>query len=107
MINILTRLFGSRNERLLKQYAQQVREINALEPAIAALADEELRQKTVELRTRVTGGAALDDVLPEAFAVVREAGKRTLNMITLRSTPNTGPDLRQAAARPSAETYER
>ena len=46
MINILTRLFGSRNERLLKQYAQQVREINALEPAIAALADEELRQKT-------------------------------------------------------------
>src|SRR6187397_2289561 len=80
MINILTRLFGSRNERLLKQYAQQVREINALEPAIAALADEELRQKTVELRTRVTGGAALDDVLPEAFAVVREAGKRTLNM---------------------------
>src|SRR6476469_4674807 len=80
MINILTRLFGSRNERLLKQYAQQVREINALEQAIAALADEELRQKTVELRTRVTGGAALDDVLPEAFAVVREAGKRTLNM---------------------------
>ena len=80
MINILTRLFGSRNERLLKQYAQQVREINALEPAIAALADEELRQKTVELRTRVTGGDALDDVLPEAFAVVREAGKRTLNM---------------------------
>src|SRR6476661_5132281 len=80
MINILTRLFGSRNERLLKQYAQQVREINALEPAIAALADEELRQKTAELRTRVAGGAALDDVLPEAFAVVREAGKRTLNM---------------------------
>jgi preprotein translocase subunit SecA len=80
MINILTRLFGSRNERLLKQYAQQVREINALEPAIAALADEELRQKTAELRTRVAGGATLDDVLPEAFAVVREAGKRSLSM---------------------------
>jgi len=72
MINILTRLFGSRNERLLKQYAQQVREINALEPAIAALADDELRQKTVELRARVSGGATLDDVLPEAFAVVRK-----------------------------------
>jgi len=80
MINILTRLFGSRNERLLKQYAQQVREINALEPAIAALADDELRQKTLELRTRVGNGATLDDVLPEAFAVVREAGKRTLSM---------------------------
>src|SRR5438045_5116719 len=80
MINILTRLFGSRNERLLKQYAQQVREINALEPAIWALADDELRQKTVELRTRVSNGATLDDVLPEAFAVVREAGKRSLNM---------------------------
>jgi preprotein translocase subunit SecA len=80
MINILTRLFGSRNERLLKQYAQQVREINALEPAIAALADDELRQKTLELRTRVGNGATLDDVLAEAFAVVREAGKRTLNM---------------------------
>jgi len=80
MINILTRLFGSRNERLLKQYAQQVREINALEPAIAALADDELRQKTLGLRTRVGNGATLDDVLPEAFAVVREAGKRTLSM---------------------------
>src|SRR5690348_1673649 len=80
MINILTRIFGSRNERLLKQYAQQVREINALEPTISALSDETLREKTVELRKRVADGASLDDVLPEAFAVVREAGKRTLNM---------------------------
>ena len=53
MINILTRMFGSRNERLLKQYAQQVRAINALEPAISALADAALREKTVELKARV------------------------------------------------------
>jgi preprotein translocase subunit SecA len=80
MINILTRIFGSRNERLLKQYAQQVREINALEPATAALSDSELRQKTEKLKARVAGGETLDDVLPDAFAVVREAGKRSLNM---------------------------
>ncbi|HEX6137572.1 MAG TPA: preprotein translocase subunit SecA [Casimicrobiaceae bacterium] len=80
MINILTRIFGSRNERLLKQYAQQVREINALEPTIAALDDARLREKTAELKGRVANGATLDDVLPEAFAVVREAGKRTLTM---------------------------
>ncbi|HLW12695.1 MAG TPA: DEAD/DEAH box helicase, partial [Casimicrobiaceae bacterium] len=80
MINILTRIFGSRNERLLKQYAQQVRDINALEPTIAGLTDEQLQQKTRELKTRIANGETLDDVLPEAFAVVREAGKRTLNM---------------------------
>ena len=80
MINILTRIFGSRNERLLKQYAQQVREINALEPTIAALSDGDLRGKTEELKARVAAGSTLDDVLPEAFAVVREAGKRTLTM---------------------------
>ncbi|MFI4887722.1 MAG: preprotein translocase subunit SecA [Burkholderiales bacterium] len=79
-MNILTRIFGSRNERLLKQYAQQVREINALEPATAALSDSELRQKTEKLKARVAGGETLDDVLPDAFAVVREAGKRSLNM---------------------------
>jgi preprotein translocase subunit SecA len=80
MINILTRIFGSRNERLLKQYAQQVREINALEPEVSALSDDALQQKTQTLKARVAEGATLDDVLPEAFAVVREAGKRTLNM---------------------------
>ena len=78
--NILTRLFGSRNERLLKTYGQQVRAINALEPAIAALSDAALRAKTDEFRKRVSDGASLEDVLPEAFAVVREAGKRTLGM---------------------------
>ena len=78
--NILTRIFGSRNERLLKQYSEAVRAINALEPAMAALPDDALRAKTAELKQKVADGAELDDVLPEAFAVVREAGKRTLNM---------------------------
>ena len=78
--NILTRIFGSRNERLLKQYGQTVREVNAVEPAIAALSDEELKGKTAELKGRVAAGEELDAVLPEAFAVVREAGKRALSM---------------------------
>src|SRR5271157_4566855 len=78
--NILTKVFGSRNERLLKQYGQGVRQINALELAISALSDAELRAKTVTLRERVGNGESLDAVLPEAFAIVREAGKRTLQM---------------------------
>ena len=78
--NILTRIFGSRNERLLKQYAQVVQKINALEQEIAKLSDDALRAKTGELKARVAGGATLDDVMAEAFAVVREAGKRTLAM---------------------------
>src|SRR6202049_156815 len=78
--NILTKIFGSRNERLLKQYAQVVTEINALEPAIAALSDDELKAKTPMLKERVAKGETLDAVMPEAFAVVREAGKRTLQM---------------------------
>src|SRR4030081_2573462 len=78
--NILTKIFGSRNERLLKQYAQVVEEINALEPAIAALSDDELKARTPALKERVAKGEELESVLPEAFAVVREAGKRTLQM---------------------------
>ena len=78
--NLLTKIFGSRNERLLKQYAQVVEEINAFEPAFAALSDEELRAKTPMLKERVAKGETLDAVMPEAFAVVREAGKRTLQM---------------------------
>ncbi|MFO1281006.1 MAG: preprotein translocase subunit SecA [Burkholderiales bacterium] len=77
---ILTRIFGSRNERLLKEYRTVVRVVNALEPAIAALDDDGLRAKTGELKSRVAQGATLEEVLPEAFAVVREAGKRTLGM---------------------------
>ena len=78
--NILTKIFGSRNERLLKQYAQVVQEINALEPAIAALSDDELKAKTPTLKERVAKGETLDAVMPEAFAVVREASRRTLLM---------------------------
>jgi len=80
MINILTRIFGSRNERLLKQYGAVVREINALEPSISALPDADLGGKTVEFKGRFAQGETLDALLPEAFAVVREAGKRALQM---------------------------
>ncbi|HET9576727.1 MAG TPA: DEAD/DEAH box helicase, partial [Usitatibacter sp.] len=76
----LKAIFGSRNDRLLKQYRAVVARINALEPSIQKLSDEELKAKTPELRQKIAGGATLDDVLPEAFAVVREAGKRVLEM---------------------------
>src|SRR5687767_4634890 len=77
---IPARLFGSRNERLLKTYAGTVAEINRLEPEIAALSDAALAGKTNELKKRHADGATLDELLPEAFAVVREASKRTLRM---------------------------
>jgi len=77
---LLKKIFGSRNDRLIKQYSQTVRRINAFEPALEALSDEQLRAKTDEFRQRHTNGESLDDLLPEAFAVVREAGKRELGM---------------------------
>ncbi|HSB99109.1 MAG TPA: DEAD/DEAH box helicase, partial [Burkholderiaceae bacterium] len=77
---ILTSIFGSRNDRLLKQYGRVVERINALEGELERLDDAALRAKTDEFRQRVTQGAAVDDLLPEAFAVVREAGKRSLKM---------------------------
>src|SRR5688572_1613839 len=73
-------MFGSRNQRLLKQYSHAVQAINALEPALEKLSDEALRAKTNELKKRHADGAALEALLPEAFAVVREASKRTLHM---------------------------
>ncbi len=76
----LTKIFGSRNQRLLKQYQQTVRGINALEPAIEKLSDAELQAKTPEFRERLSKGTTLDDILPEAFAVCREASKRVLKM---------------------------
>src|SRR5712664_725892 len=78
--SIPTRMFGSRNERLLKQYSRAVTQTNALEPEIAALSDSALAGKTDELRKRYADGATLDELLPEAFAVVREAARRTLKM---------------------------
>jgi len=77
---ILTSIFGSRNDRLLKQYRRVVERINALEGELERLPDDALRAKTDEFRQRLTQGTALDDLLPEAFAVVREAGKRSLKM---------------------------
>ncbi|MGD8546606.1 MAG: preprotein translocase subunit SecA [Thiohalophilus sp.] len=76
----LKKIFGSRNERLIKQMRKVVERINALEPDMQALSDEALRNKTVEFRQRVADGATLDDLLPEAFAVVREASVRVLGM---------------------------
>ncbi|MDB6014341.1 MAG: secA [Gammaproteobacteria bacterium] len=80
MLHFLTRLFGSRNERLVRSYGRYVRAAAELEPSIQRLSDEELRGKTDEFRRRLKEGATLDDLLPEAFAVVREAAQRTLKM---------------------------
>ncbi len=78
--NLLKKIFGSRNDRLLKQFRAQVARINALEPEISRLSDDELKAKTAEFRQRHANGESLDALLPEAFAVVREAGKRVLGM---------------------------
>jgi preprotein translocase subunit SecA len=80
LLDFLTRIFGSRNERLLGGYSRYVRAANELEARIEGLSDEALRARTDELRGRLKQGATLDDLLPEAFAVVREAARRTLKM---------------------------
>ena len=77
---LFKRIFGSRNDRLVKQYAQKVLSINAIEPAMQALSDEALKAKTEEFKQRYANGETLEQLLPEAFAVVREAGKRALGM---------------------------
>ena len=77
---LLTQIFGSRNDRLLKQYRQVVQRINALEPQFESLDDEALKAKTAEFKARIAKGESLDALLPEAFAVVREGGKRVLKM---------------------------
>jgi len=79
-VDLLKKIFGSRNERLLKQYRSIVSKINALEPAFEKLGHEELLGKTAELRARLAKGETLDQLLPEAFAAVREASKRTLGL---------------------------
>ncbi|MBD8695659.1 preprotein translocase subunit SecA [Stenotrophomonas sp. 169] len=81
MINsLLTRVFGSRNERQLRQLNRIVAKVNALEPEMEALSDEQLQAKTPEFKQRIADGEALDKVLPEAFAVCREASRRVLGM---------------------------
>ncbi len=77
---LVTRVIGSRNQRVLNKCEQKVAQINALEEEISRLSDEALKGKTGEFRRRLQDGASLDDLLPEAFAVAREAGKRALGM---------------------------
>ena len=78
--NFLTQIFGSRNDRLLKQYRRTVERISALEPEFEKLTDDQLRAKTQEFKDRIAKGEALDDLLPEAFTVVREGSKRVMKM---------------------------
>ena len=80
MFSLLKKIFGTRNDRLLKQLRRQVLQINALEPQMQGLSDEALRAQTIAFRERLNAGATLDQLLPEAFAVVREAGKRVFGM---------------------------
>lgn len=77
---LLTKIFGSRNDRLIKQYRRKCDAINKLEPTMQALSDDELKAKTQEFRDRIAQGATIEDLLPEAFAVVREASVRVLGM---------------------------
>ena len=80
MANWITSLFGSRNQRLVAGYSKLVARINALESSLQGLSDTQLRDKTSEFRQRIVTGVALDELLPEAFAVVREASRRTLGL---------------------------
>ena len=77
---LFKKLFGSKNDREVKRMAKMVHAINALEEGILALTDEQLRGKTAEFRARLAKGETLDNLLPEAFAVAREAGKRVMGM---------------------------
>ncbi len=80
VLNFLTKVFGSKNERELKLFEPIVEQINALEPEVQALSDEQLKARTAAFKQRIDQGEALDDMLPEAFATVREASVRTLKM---------------------------
>ncbi|MDK4679542.1 preprotein translocase subunit SecA [Kingella negevensis] len=80
LTSIAKKIFGSRNDRLLKQYRKKVEKINALENEIKALSDDELKAKTAKFKQRLADGSTLDDILPEAFAVCREASRRVLGM---------------------------
>ena len=77
---ILQKIFGSSNERFLKKFSPLIQEINDFEPEISSLKDQELQKKTTEFKERLSQGETLDDLLPEAFAVVREASKRAIGL---------------------------
>ena len=80
MFNFMKKIIGTKNEREINRLMPVVRQINSLEPAISALSDGQLKDKTLEFKSRLAAGETLDDILPEAFAVVREASKRVLKM---------------------------
>ena len=80
MAKFLTRIFGSRNKRLLRQYSKVVKKISSLEEGLQALSDSELKAKTAEFRQRYADGETLEELLPEAFSVAREASVRTMDM---------------------------
>ena len=79
-LDILRKIFGSRNERQLKRMSRVIARINDLEAGVQALSDEQLKSRTAEFRQRLADGATLDDLLPEAFATVRETSQRVLGM---------------------------
>lgn len=80
MLGLVQKIIGSRNDRFIKKISKTVEKINSLEPEIEKLTDQQIKDKTVEFRERLNKGETLDNLLPEAFAVVREAAKRTKNM---------------------------
>ena len=80
MLGFLKKIIGTKNEREINRLMPVVNQINSFESAVSALSDEQLKNKTSEFKDRLTAGETLDDILPEAFAVVREASKRTLKM---------------------------
>jgi preprotein translocase subunit SecA len=103
MLNTLVKkIFGSRNDRLVKRMLKSVEQINVLEPAMQALSDEALKGKTDEFRKRLADGESTDALLPEVFAVVREAGRRVTRHAPLRCPddrrhgPQPGEDRRDA-----------
>ncbi|MBW1962909.1 MAG: preprotein translocase subunit SecA, partial [Deltaproteobacteria bacterium] len=80
ILNFLTKVFGSKNERELRKLQPYVEKVNALEPEMQAKSDEQLRAQTGKFKERLAQGASMEDILPEAFAAVREASVRTLHM---------------------------
>ena len=80
MFGFLKKIIGTKNEREINRLMPVVDQINSFEPAVSALSDEQLKNKTSEFKSRLAAGETLDDILPEAFAVVREASKRVLKM---------------------------
>ena len=82
LIKLLTKVFGSRNDRTLRRMRKVVNIINAMEPEMEKLSDEELKGKTAEFRVRLEKGEVLENLIPEAFAVVREASKRVFGMFS-------------------------